>query len=179
MKQIILTEDEIAELFQVSGRQVRKYVQVGMPRYGTASYDLVPCFRWWFANIGEEKAAASGSNSTINEIKKHYWAAKAKSEVIKAKQLEDSVAPWDLIENEWAQRVVAVTTGLELFADRLPPLLEGRDQLAMREIIGDEVRYLRESYARTGKYTPQVEVELPEKSKTLPKKKRGRPKKVK
>ena len=178
MKQIILTEDEVAELFQVSGRQIRHYVNAGCPRHGTASYELLPVFRWWFANIGEEKAASSGANQTINEIKKHDWFAKTKSESIKSKQLEGSVVDWETIENEWAQRVVAVTTGLELFTDRLPPLLEGHNQIEMRDVIAKEVRYLRQSYARTGKYTPPVGTakKIAAETKTVEAKKRGRPK---
>jgi len=51
-------------------------------------------------------------------------------------------------------RVAEVTAGLNALSSRLPPMLEGKDKREMQEIIEEEIRFLRESYARAGKYCP-------------------------
>jgi len=55
----------------------------------------------------------------------------------------------------WTERVVAVCAGLEALADRLPPLLVGLSPNDMQPIIKNEIRLLREGFARDGRYTPE------------------------
>jgi len=95
-------------------------------------------------------------------IKKAYWSEKSIGEQLKNQKTRGELISLEDVVQEWAGRVSIVTSGLEAFADRLPPILEGKPRKEMRDIIKKEVRYLRESYARKGKYCP------PPKSGALP-----------
>jgi len=48
-----------------------------------------------------------------------------------------------------------VANGLSAMAKRLPPLLEGKSQSAMLQIIEDEVWKMRDNFTRTGQFCPQ------------------------
>ena len=83
--------------------------------------------------------------------------ARAQREEMLVKQLKGSLASWREIENQWCARVQEISAGLEMLADRLAPLLIGKSRVEMHEIIKLEIWKLRDSYARKGRYCPQVE----------------------
>lgn len=82
--------------------------------------------------------------------------AKARREEYLVKQLKKNLISWEDIQTEWAKRVSVVTSGLEGFADRLPPLLEGKSREVMREILRAEVWELRNAYTTEGRYCPEI-----------------------
>ena len=72
-------------------------------------------------------------------------------------QAEGALIPRDEVATLWAARVVEVTSGLQGLADRLPPLLVGKDRAQIREIIHEEIWRLRDQYARSGKHCESPE----------------------
>ena len=82
--------------------------------------------------------------------------ARARREEFLVKQLKGNLMSWDDIQTEWAKRVSVVTSGLESFADRLPPLLEGKSREVMREILREETWELRNAYTTEGRYCPEI-----------------------
>lgn len=148
---IELTTQQAAELFGVSTRAVQRWGQAGCPQASRNRWNLKALFTWWDENINGARVI---EDETMTEIKRSYWREKAEGEKLKNAKARDEVAPWSEIEVQWAARVAVVTSGLTAFEHRLPPLLEGRSRREMQKILHDEVHYLRNSYAREGKYCP-------------------------
>ena len=72
---------------------------------------------------------------------------------IERKKAEEKLISRDEASQEWAAVVAAVMSSLEIFADRLPPVLIGRNRVEMFEIIRDEVWELRNQLYQEGRYT--------------------------
>ena len=139
----------VARFFGVTVRQVQNWVnQKGCPKLKHGIYDLRAVFEWWFEEI------LGGESKEISDVKLDYWREKMLRERLKRGQEEESLIPRGKIVSIWAWRVSEVTSGLESLASRLPPLLQGKPQAEMFQIIKDEVWQLRNAYARGGEYCP-------------------------
>ena len=108
-----------------------------------------------------EKYKKKSERSNSTEAKKgradlRLKVARARREELLVAELKGNLMSRDEIISEWSKRVAAVTSGLEAFADRLPPLLEGKSRHEMREILKNEVWELRNSYATKGEYCPEI-----------------------
>lgn len=150
---IELTTKQCAELFEVSARTIQKWGELGLPQSKRNRWNLKAVFDWWDSNINSSRVF---EDESMTEIKKDYWKEKSEGEKLKNRKTREELVPWSEVETEWAGRVSVVTSGLEAFGDRLPPILEGKPRKEMRDIIKKEVRYLRDSYARKGKYCPST-----------------------
>lgn len=155
----------LCRLFGVTDKTLCMWSRGNMPHVSRGVYDLYACFSWWdrTMNSGQE-------TGTTKKSKERYWCAKADREEIDRDRARDELIPRAEVGQAWAWRVAEVAAGLAALATRLPPMLEGKTQPDMREIIGAEVRQLRESYARAGKHCEEV-APCDEK----PRKTRGRP----
>ena len=151
---LVLSTSEVAAFFGVSRVSVHKWHKNGLPKIKHGTFDLKIVFDWWWDNIAQYHTAEL-TDGSMDTARREYWQAKAESERIKVDQLKDTLVAWIEIEKEWCARVVVVTSGLNAFSDRLPPLLEGKSRPQMQKIIKDEVWQLRDSYARKGKYTTE------------------------
>jgi len=154
-----LTTQQCAKLFEVSTRTILNWSEAGLPQARRNRWNLKACFDWWIENIDTSRI---DQDEGMLAIKKAYWSEKSIGEQLKNQKTRGELISLEDVVQEWAGRVSIVTSGLEAFADRLPPILEGKPRKEMRDIIKKEVRYLRESYARKGKYCP------PPKSGALP-----------
>jgi hypothetical protein len=150
--ELIVDVHMVARFFGITIRAVQKWVAKGCPKLKHGMYDLVAVFRWWVEMFskGEESAA-------IEEVKLDYWKWKAMNERLKAQTAEGVLIPQEVIAAMWAARMGEVIAGLQAFAYRLPPLLDGKNQEEMHGIINREQRQLRENYCREGKFCPPVE----------------------
>ena len=106
-----------------------------------------------------ENLEAGEDNSDL-PIKKEladlrYRLAKADKEEVTAALLKGKAYYREDVIKDWCKRVALVKAGLMAFADRLPPLVEGKNQLETREILQEETTILLESFATKGKYTPK------------------------
>jgi len=171
---IDVSTKDLAEFFGVTVRTVANWHENGCPQVSRGKWNLKVVFDWWWDNIAQSRAVEESGDESMNEAKRLYWWQKAEGEKIKNEQLRENLVSWEDIDKEWAGRVAVVTSGLEAFADRLPPILDGKPRKEMREIIKGEVRLLRDAYAREGKYCPKTEEEATEKKKAVKGKKSGR-----
>jgi len=151
--EIILTTSEIASFFDVTRHAVQKWFKAGCPKVRHGKCNLKAVFNWWLDNIAETKIS---DTETIQELKAEHLREKIKGERLKNEQTEGNLISLDEIKKQWSARVGVVTSGLEAFADRLPPVLEGKSKSEMKQLIKREIRELRDSYARKGKYTPKT-----------------------
>ena len=165
LKPIILSTSQIGVFFGVSRWAVQKWLNAGCPKIKYGQLDLKAVFNWWFENIAESKIP---DTERLQTLKAEHLTERIKGERLKNAQLEGSLFDQDTVVTEWAARVAVVTSGLNAFADRLPPLLEGKGRIEMQTIIRKETWELRDAYYRDGKYTPQIE----EKKKPVKRKRR-------
>jgi len=156
---LILSTTDTANFFDVTTRTLQYWAKAGCPNMGRGSWNLKSVHAWWLENIWLDKAMAESGDESMNEAKRLYWWQKATGEEIKNKQLQEELVAWQDIEIEWAGRVSIVTSGLEAFANTLPPILEGKPRGQMKDIIKQRVRLLRDAYARKGKYCPKGKAE--------------------
>jgi hypothetical protein len=87
------------------------------------------------------------------ELEIKTWRAKREKTFVE--QQRGNLFSKNEVLTAWVERVLAVCSGLEALADRLPPLLAGLSPKEMQPIIKNEVRLLREGFAENGKYTPK------------------------
>jgi len=169
---LILSTSQIAAFFGVTRWAIQKWLKAGCPKIKHGQLDLKAVFDWWFENIAESKIP---DTERLQTLKAEHLIEKIKIERLKVAQLEGSMAAWDTIENEWVARVGVVTSGLNAFADRLPPILEGKGRVEMQSIIRKETWELRDAYCRKGKYTPAIK----EKKRSIKQKRRIKAKTIK
>lgn len=152
--QLKVNTASVCEFFDITDRTLRNWKERGCPEIKKGQFDLKAVFEWWWEHIASDKAAREGGDESMNEAKRIYWWEKAKGEQYKNEQLAASLIPKDHIAKEWSARVAEVSSGLSALTDRLPPLLEGKAQPDMRQIISDETWRMRDHYARKGKFCP-------------------------
>jgi len=97
---------------------------------------------------------AEEKDEHMKKAKLDYWRAKGELEELKVKERKKELISREEVARAWAERIAVVVSGLNIFCDRLPPLLEGKDRAEMREIIKEEVMELRRAYVRAGEHTP-------------------------
>ncbi len=149
-----LLRKDIAFCFNVHAATISRWCKTGgMPRNEDGTFSLQLVIAWSIA-----RAEMVPHENEPEEAKRWLTAFRRERALlakIERKKVEGSLISWDDIQTEWAKRVSVVTSGLETFADRLPPLLEGKKRELMREIIRDEVWQLRNDYATKGRYCPE------------------------
>lgn len=151
---IEVSTKELAKFFGITTRAITKWHASGCPRIKRGKWDLKVVFDWWWEHMAQSRAVEEAGDESINEAKRLYWWEKAKGEELKNSKLNGTLASWDDIEAEWCARLLAVTSGLGTLEHRLPPLIEGKGRRDVQLIIHNEIKYLRDSYARRGKYCP-------------------------
>ena len=138
---------------------ISDWVALGMPKLATNKYDLFAIHAW-------KTERDETGNEVATDSKEKYWKYHAELEEIKVGKAKEDLIPRSDILPEWCARVGELTQSLEGMAIKLPPLLEGKNQKQMHKILYDEVGLMRDSYARTGKYTPSCSVAKPKKKVT-------------
>lgn len=173
---MIAGTNEIAELFGVTTMAVGLWVKKGCPKIGRGQWDVKEVLDWWIVNIYQAPGGgAEADDESMLEAKRQYWTAKAEGERIKVEQTKGNLIPKKDIASEWSWRMAEVCNGLQSLAMRLPPLLEGKTPIQMREIIDKEQWSLRDIYCRTGRFCPAgTEEERGEEAKPEPKKRKKR-----
>lgn len=155
---MIAGTNEIADLFGVTTMAVGLWVKKGCPKLGRGQWDVKEVFEWWLANIYQSPGGGAEDNDeSMLEAKRLYWSAKAEGERIKVEQTKANLIPKKDIANEWSFRVSEICSGLNALSMRLPPLLEGKNQIDMRDIIDSEVWNLRDNFARHGRFCPKID----------------------
>ena len=152
--EIILTTEQAAQFFGVTRKTLKEWADAGAPKVKRGRWNLKELFDWWWTEIASDRAAQQGGDESMNEAKRRYWWQKFEGERIKNERERGRLIPRDDVAREWAWRVAEVANGLSAMAKRLPPLLEGKSQSAMLQVIEDEVWKMRDNFCRTGRFCP-------------------------
>lgn len=139
-------------------RTVTRWTKAGMPRNKDKTYCLPKVIDWLLTREKEtllaDQAMAGSADSPALE---RYRLARAETAELDLQVKRESLIPIDDVHRQWALRVAEVAAGLEVLADRMPPLLVGKSREEMRTVIDGEVWRLRDVYSRNGKYCEIVE----------------------
>jgi hypothetical protein len=153
----IKTQEAAAKYLGVSQRVISHHVGRGNLRSETdGTFTKKELDRW---------AVETGKRKDVGKIKKYAEAqakwdmefrqARAEEKKLVVSQLRGKLISIDEIQAAWASRVDIVTSGLEAFANRLPPLLVGKTRRQIAKILQEEIFRLRDDYATIGKYCPK------------------------
>ena len=85
-----------------------------------------------------------------------YKTAKATREEMALSRDQGELISRDEVQAEWSSRNVELKTALLAWANKLPPLLYGREKREMASVLWSEVHHLLDRFSRTGKWTPSV-----------------------
>lgn len=151
----IFNSKKTAEFFDITRRNLSLWVSSGCPKETRGRFDLKKVFKWYLENIIMDKGEEEGDEKLI-QWKRYYWKAKSQMEHVKLEEILGKLISKDEIKKEWVGRVAVVTSGLESLAERLPLVLEGKKRDEMVEIIKEEIRELRQSYARPSTWCPDI-----------------------
>jgi len=145
-----LNAGQLAESIGKSRQTIHNWLAEGLPRNPDKTFSLPDVISWL---LDRETAllppAGQGCDSPALE---RYRQARAELAELDLAQKRGELISIADVGREWTARVVEVASGLDAFADRLPPLLEDKPREAMRQIIDDEVWRLRDMYYHTGRF---------------------------
>jgi len=150
---IILSTTQIGAFFGVTGRQVARWADKGCPKEKYGQFNLKAVFDWWLDNIQSDKDVPG-----MTEFRTVYWGHKARAEKVKADKLEESVIAVDDFIDAWAWRVAEMSNGLGGLPMRLSPLVVGKKEVDVRQILDAEIWKIRDKYARTGNFIPEIDI---------------------
>jgi phage terminase Nu1 subunit (DNA packaging protein) len=143
----LVTTTDVAEVFQVSTRAVRKWKEAGCPQEARGKWNLRKVVAWRMDMFTPD------DDADPNDLKKREAVAETrwKEERAAVKQIEREIMEGkyhhhDDIEEAWASRAAEMKAGLGNLVKRMPPEL--------REEVRGEVHDFLVQYSRDGKYTP-------------------------
>jgi len=150
---VVATTDQVCALLEINASTLTRWkTKYGIDEMMVSRgvWDLRAVMYWWAENIftggGEEEDASLA-------VEKLRW-QKAHSDREEFKRDVDrrQLVPREKIVKDLCRRWSLVAKGLEIYEDRLPPVLEGKGRDEMREIIHQENEQLRAAFAGDGKY---------------------------
>ncbi|MFC1827323.1 hypothetical protein ACFLZQ_05290 [Thermodesulfobacteriota bacterium] len=139
-------------LFGIQQATLRSWKSKGCPAAGHNQWFLPNVIEWWQNNLLESKQ--EDFDNSLAEIKRNYWSHRARREKVKADEAEEQVLPISELVEEWCCRAGVYRAGLLSYSSRLPPLLVGKKQLEMRQILHDESCLLLAALSKDHQYCP-------------------------
>ena len=152
-RELTVSSAACSELFGIQPATLKSWKLKGCPSAGHNQWDLRQVLEWWQKNLLESKQ--EDVDDTLAEIKREYWGHRSRREKVKADEAENSVLPFEELDEEWGLRAGIYRAGLLSFSSRLPPLLIGKAQLDMRQILHDESCLLLAALSKDHRYCPE------------------------
>lgn len=147
---MIVSTSQLSEIFSVTDRAVRLWSDKGCPKVGHGQWDLKEVLNWWLENLYQ----AENDSEELAKAKLEYWQAKARTEKVKADLAEESTMKIEDFKQAWAWRVAEMSNGLGALPLRLTPLLVGKSEKEINNLLESELWQIRDKFSRTGKFTP-------------------------
>lgn len=126
----------------------------GLPKSGRGKWPLFECFDWYVKNILDYDRDSKESGE-LTKIKTDLYTLRTEKEAFELAIKRKKYFPIETISEAWAARARIVKTGLRNFANRLAPVLTGKDRDEIRKILKDETNQLLADYCMVGAHTPQ------------------------
>ncbi len=142
-----LQRSDIGFAFSVHASTVSRWVsRDGCPRNPDGSYSLKDVITWFLDRNDLETEAVNESKESqkwLGEFRKE----RALMVRLERKEMEGGLISKKQSEEKWAQRMAAMFSGLDLFENRLPPVLVGKTERKIAEILGKAVWEMRSVYS--------------------------------
>lgn len=152
-----LTRNQLAELFGVNPSTISWHKSAGMPvNEDGRTFDAPACVQWLLARVEQAVSKDSGETDESRHWLTQFRKERAKTARIERLKAEEKLIAREDILTQWLGRLRTLRSDLLNLATRLPPILEARGQLEMRQLIDDEVCRMLNTYARGGKYSPDT-----------------------
>jgi len=156
VKTIITNATETAAFFNVTRQTVYDWTKAGLPKLGRGKYDLKAAFEWYTEFILLDRTPSEDEDLT--SAKRRYWQSKADMERLKVDREQGELMPIKDIHKKWAFRAAEYKNGAFNLAYSLPPLLEGKPQSEMREVIEKQVWNMFDRVYREGRFCPRAKL---------------------
>ena len=156
MKTIITNATETAAFFNVSRQTIYDWTKAGLPKIGRGKYDLKAAFEWYTENILLDRTPSEDEDLT--SAKRRYWQSKADMEALKVGREKEELIPVKEIQKKWADRAAEYKNGCFNLVYSLPPLLEGKPQSEIREVIEKQVWKMFDRVYREGRFCPRAKL---------------------
>lgn len=146
----IVSTGDLCGIFEIFPSQVSLWKSregADVAAVGKNKWDAFAFLQWWLENKYDP---IDPNDPDARQYRSRYEKARAEKMELQVSILKGEMKPKEDIHREWAARAALVVSGLEIYADRLPPLLEGKSRNKMRAIIKKENHRLREWYVKQG-----------------------------
>jgi len=149
-KHAIVKTTTLCSIFGIFQSQLSIWKKEGadVAEVGRNQWDATVFLEWWLDNKYDP---IDPNDPDIKEYRGRYEKARAEKMEIQVAILKGEMKSKEEIHQEWAARISLVVSGLNIYQDRLPPLLEGKTRNQMRAIIRKENERLRKWYIKEGK----------------------------
>ncbi len=152
---MIVSSKDLCEIFDISPKTLSRWGRSGCPKLKKDQWDLQTIVEWWAENIYEARIEREEKDESLKEARQRYWRAKAEKEEINVSLIKGEFIPKKKLADLWGARVIEVRQGLLNLSDRLSPVLIGKSQPEIKEIVHKEAVQLLEMYSRDGEFTPK------------------------
>lgn len=146
---------QVAKAFGVVPKTVTRWSQTGCPRNPDGTYDLKKVIEWAIDRAKTEAGDIPESEESQRWLTE-YRKERALIARLERKKMEGSLISHEDFKKAWVWRISEVSHGLGSLPLRLAPLVAGKSELEIRNIIDSEIWKIRDKFARTGKFTPDV-----------------------
>ena len=126
----------------------------GAPVNENGTIDLPVFFLWLRERDLQDSTPIDDEGMKIRNL---YWSEKYRLAKFDRKRKEGKLMPKEEVYREWAKRLNTLFSGIELWASRLSPWLEGKTRDEIFRIFKDEIYLLRKTFAEKGRYCPDVD----------------------
>jgi phage terminase Nu1 subunit (DNA packaging protein) len=169
-----LSGADLARCFGVDRAMVTRWKKAGMPE-NKGLFSLPECIRWRL----DREAEAVAPKSTTPEGEK--WLTRFRRERARSARLErlakqGKLLPREDLLPEWVQVYGEFRQACLSLENKLPPLVEGKGQEDIRQVIRSHTRAMLTALSRPGTNRPDP-TKACEAEPITPKAKRGRPRK--
>ena len=154
----------LARIMGKSERTIYKWKKQGMPVELDGSYDVDRILAWRGDRPGVKKDPQKSDQETAGDTpdeisEKTLWDIRFRKFRAKLHELEYLHRKGEYFSKEqlipaWVGRVNIVRSGLLNFSDRLSPMLVGKSQADIFQILRSEVNRLLADFARSSRLTP-------------------------
>ena len=144
---LIASFDGAAEYCGVSKRTISHHIKMGHIQQNVDGSFETSNLDAYLKKYGRKKKISKSDEEQLFKAKLRKLEADARRSELITKQLSGAVIHKKDVDTKWAQRTAALCSGLDLFENRLPPLLVGKTERKMAEIIKKEVWAMRSVYS--------------------------------
>jgi len=141
LNQIIVTVNDLSDLFDVDIRTVQRYVVEGMPRLDHGKYNLYECIVWQYKKLKAIIEELESGDAKLSILKKEEQKLKNEMRRVSLSKMQNKVVDLELIRMAWLRQLNIFSSNIDAMAPRINNKLNGdREQFAKIKEETDQTR---------------------------------------